>query len=150
MAAEKRLQNQILREFGSVTWCRLWRQNTGSLRADGDELARVLGKLLNAPGLHAGIVTEARSLLSRTRRVAFGVPGCADLSGVLLGGARLEIECKGPRGAWGKNQRAFAAMIESLDGIYVLARSIDDVRRALEPYARLYRGRAPPAPSARL
>ena len=65
------------------------------------------------------------------RFVRFGVPGQADLTGILPGGRRVEIEVKSPTGRQTPDQRAFQALIERFDGLYVLARSVDDVRRAI-------------------
>ncbi|RMG17749.1 MAG: hypothetical protein D6729_08280 [Deltaproteobacteria bacterium] len=39
--------------------------------------------------------------------VKFGIPGQADLTGILPGGIRLEIEVKGPTGRQSPQQRAF-------------------------------------------
>lgn len=62
--------------------------------------------------------------------IRFGVPGQADISGIMQGGRRLEIECKaGTRQT--KEQRAFQAMIERFGGLYVLAKSTDDVAKVL-------------------
>jgi hypothetical protein len=63
--------------------------------------------------------------------VRFGVPGQADISGILVGGRRLEIEVKGPTGRMSDQQRKFRAMIECFGGLYILARSVDDVTQAL-------------------
>lgn len=65
------------------------------------------------------------------RVVRFGVPGQADLTGILPGGRRLEIEAKSPDGVQTQDQRNYQLMIERFGGLYVLARSVDDVRRAL-------------------
>ena len=65
------------------------------------------------------------------RFIRFGVPGQADLTGVLTGGRRLEIEVKSPTGRQTPDQRAFQAMIERFGGVYVLARAVEDVRRAI-------------------
>ena len=97
---EKRLQNEILRAFGTKRWMRLWRANTG--------------------------VAQIGS-----RVVRFGVPGQADLTGILPGGVRLEVEVKSDRGRQTEDQRNFQRMIERFGGVYVLARSVDDVERAL-------------------
>ena len=69
------------------------------------------------------------------RRVgAFGVPGQADLTGILPGVLRLEIEVKGPDGRQTKGRRAIHQMIERFGGIYLLARSVQDVRDAIESF----------------
>ena len=62
-----------------------------------------------------------------TRTVAFGVPGQADLTGVLPGGTRLEIEVKSATGRQSRDQAAYQQMIERFGGVYVLARSVEDV-----------------------
>ena len=65
------------------------------------------------------------------RFVRAGVPGQADLTGILPDGRRLEIEVKSDRGRQTKDQRNFQRMIERFGGVYVLARSVEDVERAL-------------------
>jgi hypothetical protein len=66
------------------------------------------------------------------RLVRFGVPGQADLTGILPDGRRLEIEVKAPDGRQTPAQRAYQKMIEKFHGVYILARSTDDVRQRLE------------------
>lgn len=95
-AQENKVQNAIIRTFGTRRDMRIWRNNVGSVRFKG-------------------------------RVVKFGVPGQADISGILPGGIRLEIECKSAVGRQEKDQRNFQRMIERFGGIYVLARSVDDV-----------------------
>lgn len=65
------------------------------------------------------------------RKVRFGIPGAADLTGILKDGRRLEIEVKSPTGKQSKEQAAYQRMIERFGGVYVLARSVEDVERAL-------------------
>lgn len=69
-----------------------------------------------------------------TRVVRFGIPGQADLTGVLPDGRRLEIEVKSLNGRQSREQAGFQRMIERFSGLYILARSTDDVRRALQEY----------------
>lgn len=66
------------------------------------------------------------------RFVRFGLPGQADITGILPGGRRLEIECKTRRGRQSKNQKNFQRMIEKFGGIYILARSAAEVEYALK------------------
>ena len=66
------------------------------------------------------------------RVVKCGIDGQADLSGILWpSGRRLEIECKAAKRGQSPAQINFQQMIESMGGLYVLARSVDDVRNAL-------------------
>lgn len=66
------------------------------------------------------------------RVVRFGIPGQADLTGILPDGRRLEVEVKSPEGTQSEEQRNYQRMIERLGGVYVLARSVEDVSGALE------------------
>ena len=66
------------------------------------------------------------------RIVRFGIPGQADLTGILPGGLRLEIEVKSANGRQSTEQHAFQRMIERFGGLYILARSVEDVQLALD------------------
>lgn len=70
------------------------------------------------------------------RVVRFGLPGQADLTGILPGGVRLEIEVKGPGCPQTPEQKAFQRMIERFGGVYVLARSVQDVWSTIGSYLR--------------
>jgi len=65
------------------------------------------------------------------RVISYGLKGSADISGIRDGGQRIEIECKSATGKQSPEQIAFGAMITKLGGLYVLARSVDDVEKAL-------------------
>lgn len=66
-----------------------------------------------------------------TRVIRFGISGQADLTGILPDGRRLEIEVKSPTGQQTPEQVVFQNMIEKFHGIYILARSTNDVRQRL-------------------
>ena len=98
---EADLQAAILHEFGSRPDIRLWRANV---------------------------------LVARTkdgRVVKAGVKGQADLSGIRAGGQRIEIEVKSPSGRQSQEQKRWQAMIEKFGGVYVLAKSLEDVKKTL-------------------
>ncbi len=107
---EKQIQNAILRTFGTRPDMRLWRANVG--------LARIGGM-----GPHG-------------RVVRFGLSGQADLTGILPNGLRLEIEVKSEFGRQTPEQRDYRHMIERFGGVYVLARSVEDVWQAIGEYLR--------------
>ena len=65
------------------------------------------------------------------RHVRFGIKGAADITGVLAGGRRLEIEVKRPGRKPDMHQRAFGESITRLGGLYLVATSVDDVRAVL-------------------
>ena len=100
LQTEKRLQNEILRRFGTRADLRLWRSNAGVARMGN-------------------------------RVVRFGVPGQADLTGILADGRRLEIEVKSPTGRQTQDQKNYQRMIERFGGVYVLARCVEDVEGAV-------------------
>lgn len=99
---EAQIQRDILATFGSRPDLRIWRAN----------------------------VLVARTQDGRVVRA--GMPGQADLSGLRMPtGQRIEIEVKAQRGRQTEEQKRWQAMIEAHGGLYVLARSVEDVRRAL-------------------
>jgi hypothetical protein len=115
---ERWIQFEILKAWGSSPRLRLWRANVGVGWFANGEPARKTD-----PGAYP---------------VKFGVEGQGDLSGLIDGdadgvnrGRRLEIECKTERGKQSDAQKRFQAMIERFGGLYVLARSVEDVDQAL-------------------
>ena len=63
--------------------------------------------------------------------VKYGLPGSADILGILKGGRFLAIEVKAEKGSQSEQQVAFQWMVERFGGLYILARSVDDVELAL-------------------
>lgn len=70
----------------------------------------------------------------RGQRVSFGVPGAADITGILPDGRRIEIEVKSAVGRQSDAQCAYQVMITKFNGIYILARSVADVTEALRAH----------------
>lgn len=102
--SEHQIQNEILATFGARKDMRIWRQNTGAA-------------------------------LTKNGMVRFGVPGQADITGLLIpSGRRIEIEVKDAKGRQRESQIKFQSMIEKSGGIYILARSVDDVWEKLSTY----------------
>lgn len=98
---EADLVNAILLAWGSHPMLRIWRSNTGAALQHG-------------------------------RLVRYGVVGAADISGLMLPhGRRLEIECKSDTGKQRLAQQRYEAMITTMGGLYILARSVDDVTTVL-------------------
>lgn len=97
----------------------VWRQNTGVARyktEDGSE-----------------------------RVVRYGVPGAADITGLVRGtGRRLEIEVKRDgKSKPSAEQIHYAKLITAASGIYLLVTSLDDARRQLDEVL----GRTPETPA---
>jgi hypothetical protein len=65
-------------------------------------------------------------------RAAF--PGCADILGILPGGDNglfLAVECKTGRGELTDDQKEFKAVVLATGGVFVGARSVDDLEQLL-------------------
>ena len=96
------IQSRILLEIGSIPWLRVWRNNTGALLDRN-------GKL-----------------------VKFGLQGSADILGIMKPQGRfLAIEVKTEKGRQSESQKRFQQMVEDMGGLYILARSPEDVTKAL-------------------
>jgi len=99
---EKEIQNAIIRAFGT-------RANSGMrVRRNNTGVAK-FGK----------------------RFVKFGMPGQADLT-LFVNGRQIEIEVESPGGRQSENQKKYQRMVEATGGIYILARSVQDVRNQLK------------------
>jgi len=100
--AHDKLVKDILVELSRRAYVRVWKSNTGVFRdlEDDDRIIRA------------------------------GVKGAADISGIIRNrsgfGIRLEIEVKTGSGRQTPQQKHFQRMIESLGGLYLLARSIQE------------------------
>lgn len=121
---EKELQNDIMRKWSTRTDMRLWRQNVG-VAVPLTYIKRLMALL--AIGKWKAAVNYA-SIMPRNQ---YGIPGMADLSGIIRG-RRLEIEVKGQKGKQAEEQINWQTQIERFGGIYILAYSIEDVDTVLE------------------
>ena len=68
----------------------------------------------------------------KRRFIRYAFPGCADLLGQLRDGRFLAVEVKTRTGRVSPAQQAFLATVARHGGVALLARSIEDVRRALD------------------
>lgn len=68
------------------------------------------------------------------RMVWFGMKGSADVLGVWAPSGRfIAVETKAPRGQLSSDQARWAADFTSCGGLYIIARSVHDVEKALGP-----------------
>lgn len=65
------------------------------------------------------------------RVTRYGLPGQADIAGVLRG-RHVEIEVKTPKGRQSQQQERWQRAVERAGGTYVLARSVGEALSALE------------------
>lgn len=83
----------------------------------------------------------ARSFDNPERVVSFGLPGAGDLSGIILGGVRLEIECKTGEAVQNKDQKNFEAMILKFGGIYLVVRTKEEAIQKVQQAAMAMQAR---------
>lgn len=85
-------------------------------------------KDLRACRMNTGAATHRKSGVL----VRFGVPGQADIMGILAPhGQLLAIEVKSKSGRQSSLQESFQEMVRKFGGIYILARSVKDVASQL-------------------
>lgn len=100
-ACESDIQNKLMFAIGSRPGFRVWRQNAGKFRTVSDPCDRC----------------------ARKARWIQGAPGgAADISGIIPGGVRLEVEVKAKKGRHEPDQKDWQRMILSAGGIYILAK----------------------------
>lgn len=111
---EKQIQDEIL-GWLLYNGYFVWRNNTGSL------------PVANAP------VKGAIAPQKQFRRIKVGYKGSADIIGLHKDGTGrfIAIEVKSKKGKQSVHQKIFEAQITRLGGIYILAKSLDDVKAIL-------------------
>lgn len=65
------------------------------------------------------------------RMIKLAPPGTADIIGMLPGGRFLAVECKTRKGKQTPEQEEFEQRVLANGGVYVLARSSEDLEKAL-------------------
>lgn len=120
-------QGAILTAYGALPWLRLWRMNVGK----GYTLDAIKGALAL---LRQGRAVEAITRLVRAPIVSYGVPGMADLTGMLACGRRLEVECKSTKGRLRKEQEVWRDVCARFQVVHIVARSVEDVRAVLDEH----------------
>lgn len=129
MTREKDVQAAVLLYLGARSDCKVWRQNTGNVAGI---VARIVGALRKG-GMGPAAVAVEKIARDLGLHMKFGVEGCADVSGLMRGGRRLEIEIKSATGRQSEQQRRFQAMIESLNGLYLQVRDVADLHVHFPP-----------------
>ena len=109
---ENELLHTILKEFGARPNMRIWRNNTGS----------AYGVSLIQRAKQAGYIPDNLPITK------YGIKGMADIFGIIApNGRHISIECKSDKGKQTPEQRIWQQMVESMGGVYILARSLKDV-----------------------
>ena len=71
--------------------------------------------------------TGVATPLGSTHVVRYGNPGAPDIIGILPGGRFLAVEVKTATGRQRPEQQAWQRACEARGGLYVLARSVEDI-----------------------
>jgi hypothetical protein len=123
---ESTIQRAILERIGARRDVRLWRNNTGTAVP-----MHVVSTALAL--LTTGRVAQAVNLLRSATPIRFGLVGSADLLGIIKpSGKFLAVEVKSATGRVSEQQQRFLDMVRDFGGVAVVARSVDDVERAIE------------------
>jgi len=96
--------------------------------------AQVLRACLDYLRARGHMVIRVNNGAFKTERGGFfrstDVRGCADIMGLTISGRGLAVECKSNTGRQSPAQREFMDGFRNRGGLYVLARSVDDLIRA--------------------
>jgi len=96
------------------------------------ELAREILKKISQGSLCRAWLNNTGTLKSGDRFIRFGLVGSADILGLLHNGIFLAIEVKVGRDKQSEAQRNFEAMVRRFNGVYILARSVEDACEGID------------------
>lgn len=119
--SEKSILNRSLVAVTALPETMAWRNNTGSAWQGKRVTAREGSVIMVEPGM---------VILKEARPVTFGLPGSGDILGVRKGRG-FSAEMKSQGGVQSDQQVLFQRAWEKAGGIYVLARSPEEVTAAL-------------------
>lgn len=122
--SEKAIQNDILIDVSSWDDTMVFRNNTG-MAWQGDKLKPQVGSKIT--------VEKGMVILRNGRPVRFGLEGSADIIGA-SSKYPLAIEVKDKDGKQTEQQAKFEEAWTAAGGIYILARSVKDVRQMFFNY----------------
>jgi len=72
-----------------------------------------------------------RNNVGRKKNLQFGLKGSADLIGLTKNGIFFAVEVKDDKGKMSSSQKTFEKNVNANNGIYILARSVEDVAEIL-------------------
>ena len=102
MTSESQIQRDIRDYLGTRDDLMIWRNNCGMIQNKGGGWVR------------------------------FGLAiGSADLIGITSAGRFVAIECKAERGKLSADQERWLKLVETMGGLVIVARSVEDVKKCL-------------------
>ena len=102
------------------------KSNNESYRAEHDRLVEDIIKSLSATRLGKFWSQPTGAAFRHDTIIRYGVIGSADISGIMVGGKRIEIEVKTGKAQQSEQQKNFQSMINMMGGFYFVARSVSD------------------------
>jgi hypothetical protein len=101
------------------------RKKQGSPEA---EIQKAIMQYLKAGGVFCWRNSTGAMRTQDNRFLMWGAVGSPDIIAIRpQDGKFIGIECKTPKGVQSSHQRQFQANVEKSNGVYILARSVDDV-----------------------
>jgi hypothetical protein len=101
-------------------------------RLKHDILVNEIIKALSATGLCRCWSQPTGAAYRDNQLIHYGMKGSADISGITRDGRRLEVEVKTGFAKQQSNQQSWETMIKAMNGIYFVARSVDDAIQQLK------------------
>lgn len=111
------------------------KSNRESFRAEHDRLVDEIIKALSATRLGKFWSQPTGAAYRNNVLVRYGVIGSADISGIMVGGKRIEIEVKTGKAVQSDGQKNFESMIKMMGGIYFVARSVSEAVESVKSVA---------------
>lgn len=102
------------------------KSNQESFRAAHDKLVKEIVVAISGTGLGRFWEQPTGAAYRNDKLVRYGLIGCADITGIMVGGKRIEIEVKTGKAVQSDEQKFFESMIKMMGGIYFVAHSIDE------------------------
>ena len=131
LSPEQIAAHQQRRRLGEVTGVSACASLARLHAPESDVLKAVLGTLSLHPRVAWAARVNSGVFEVDGRFVKASFRGCSDIIGMLKGGTFLAVECKSSKGRETSDQAAFGQAVAKDGGMYVVARSVDDVMTAL-------------------
>lgn len=111
------------------------KSNGECFRAEHDRLVENIVKELSKMNIGRFWQQPTGAAYRNNTLVRYGVIGSADISGILFGGKRVEIEVKTGKAQQSEVQKQFELMIKMMGGIYFVAHSVEEAVTSIKSVA---------------